>query len=629
MASACDAPADKLGRVKTRELAGNLALALGVGAVFLGLLEGGARLVEKRRAPRPEVADYIWDWDDKMPGGFYVMKSDGVGWPPWEEFNADGLRDRTRSKERPGGYRRIAFLGDSVTLGAELTPREAYPQLLESHFASAGSRTEVMSVALWGWSTRQERTAWQKIARTYHPDQAVLAVCLNDIPELQNNLARPAHWLVALHEHLALVRLLIDPEGREIDSVERLFSEPDSPRVREALARFFEEVRALRLEVVADGASFALVVFPFRFQVEPGAPGPVVQERIARFCEDEKLPCLDMLPAIGKLGTGAFRDYDHLSPSGHVLAADTLRTSGMLAEGDSDPRVLREALGRASDVGSRAALRWLAGGRGALAAAGLEALEARLDAADPSVRQAAAWGLASAGPLAAPKATLLALKLGHDEQPGVRMACARALGAIGSRLGVKALLEALADPSESVRAAAAQALFHIGPAPEDVPALTAALASPDRYIAAFAAWSLGNIGAPAAESAVPQLAQALARDDTNAVVAGALARIGPAAAAAVPELVRALKSEDDGRRFRAARTLGRIGPPAAAAVEPLADALRDPNSVVRLHAARALGRIGPAAKPAATALQRATGDRDAGVRDEARKALERLAGGAS
>ena len=33
------------------------------------------------RAPEREVADYIWDWDDKMPGGFYVMISESVGWP--------------------------------------------------------------------------------------------------------------------------------------------------------------------------------------------------------------------------------------------------------------------------------------------------------------------------------------------------------------------------------------------------------------------------------------------------------------------------------------------------------------------------------------------------------------------
>ena len=241
-----------------------------------------------------------------------------------------------------------------------------------------------------------------------------------------------------------------------------------------------------------------------------------------------------------------------------MLVADTLRTSGLLVVGDSDPRVLREALGRASDAGSRSALRWIVGGR-ALDAAGLEAFEERLADDDASVRQAAAWGLASAGPAAAPKATVLGDALAHDHQPGVRMACARALGAIGSRLGVPALLESLADPSETVRAASAQALLRIGPAPEDVLSLTAVLASPDRYVAAFAAWSLGNLGV-AAESAVPELVKALARDETNAVVAGALARIGPAAAAAVPELVRALGSVDDGGASARRARSGGSGP---------------------------------------------------------------------
>ena len=63
-----------------------------------------------------------------------------------------------------------------------------------------------MNVALWGWSTRQERIAWQRIARGYRPDAAVLAVCLNDIPELFNNLSRPPRWLAALHARSALVR---------------------------------------------------------------------------------------------------------------------------------------------------------------------------------------------------------------------------------------------------------------------------------------------------------------------------------------------------------------------------------------------------------------------------------------
>ncbi len=608
-----------------RDLAAKLALALGASALFLALLEGVARLVEKRRQARAEVADYIWDWDDKMPGGFYVMKSDGVGWPPWEEFNGDGLRDRTRTRQKPEGVTRIAILGDSVTLGAELQPQEAYPQLLEARFAAEGRRAEVMSVALWGWSTRQQRTAWQRIARAYRPDQALLAVCLNDIPELHNNLERPPRWLARLYDRSALVRLLLNAEGREIESVERLFAEPDAPRVREALERFFEEVRTLRREVEADGASLALVVFPFRFQLEPGAGAPVVQQRIADFCRAEQLQCLDLLPTIARAGLGAFLDYDHLSPYGAMLVADTLRASGLLAEAESDPLTLRKALERRQDPGARKAARWLETRQGVPERAAVAAIVAQLEQGETSERQAAAWALGGAGPAASPFAEPVARRLRQDAAAGVRAASARALGGIGSRTAVPRLLEALADPGEEVRAAAAQALARIGPTAADVPVLAAALSSPDRYVAAFAAWSLGNLGA-LAEPAVGELVQALGRGETNAVVAGALARIGPAAKSAVPELVRSLGSEDDGRRWRAARTLGRIGPAAEPAVAALTAALADPSSVVRAHAARALGRIGPNAKPAAAALQRATGDPEQGVRDEAREALLRLQG---
>ncbi|MFN8092405.1 MAG: HEAT repeat domain-containing protein [Vicinamibacteria bacterium] len=202
-----------------------------------------------------------------------------------------------------------------------------------------------------------------------------------------------------------------------------------------------------------------------------------------------------------------------------------------------------------------------------------------------------------------------------------RAQAARSLAAAGA---ADALFAALADPSEAVRHEAALALSRSERTTADVPRLVAALDSPDDYVAAFAAWSLGNLGAPARE-AVPALARALSRARTDAVVAGALARIGPAAEGAVPTLVAALRGEDADRRWRAARTLGRIGPAAASAVGPLADALGDSgNPALRLHAARALGRIGPAARPAAAALQRATGDADEGVRREAKQALDRL-----
>jgi HEAT repeat protein/lysophospholipase L1-like esterase len=609
-----------------RRLLANVALSVASAAVFLAVLEGAARLLEKKQPPRPEVADYIWDWDDHMPGGFYVMKSDGVGWPPWEEFNGDGLRDATRTHEKPEGVRRIAILGDSVTLGAEMRPEEAYPQRLEALLRSEGRRVEVMNVALWGWSTRQERIAWQRIARRYHPDQAVLAVCLNDIPELFNNLSRPPRWLTRLHESSALVRRVVNAEGREIDSVDRLFGEPDARRVRGAFDRFFEEVRTLRREVEADGASFAVIVFPFRFQVEPGAPAPVVQQRIASFCASEGLRCLDLLPTLARVGPSAFVDYDHLSASGASWVAETLRASGLIVQGDSEPEVLERALGGGSDPGAGSVRAWLRSRRGGPGAAVVSALaQALAGEDDPSTRQSAAWGLAAAGSSPARARDALMRALGKDPSAGVRAAAARALGAMGGegQAASAALYAALGDPSEVVRAAAARALARIEPRAEDVPRLIAALQSEDGFVVGFAAWSLGNLGS-SAEAAVPGLAQALSRDDTNAVVSAALARIGPAAAGAVPVLVEALRSENADRRWRAARTLGRIGAHAGAAVPALAAALDDPNGAVRVHAVRALGRIGPPARAAAAALQRATGDPAEAVRREAREALDKL-----
>src|SRR5687768_6055542 len=159
-----------------RSLLVNVLFSLAVTAAAVGLLEGAFRIHERRR-PAVVVADYIWNWEKKWAGDFYTIHSDAVGWPPWEEFNHDGVRDRTHTVEKPDDVWRVAFLGDSVTLGAGLTPAEAYPQVLQTKLDAEGRGTEVFNVALWGWSTRQQRLAWERIARKYRMDQVVLAVC--------------------------------------------------------------------------------------------------------------------------------------------------------------------------------------------------------------------------------------------------------------------------------------------------------------------------------------------------------------------------------------------------------------------------------------------------------------------
>jgi UDP-N-acetylmuramyl pentapeptide phosphotransferase/UDP-N-acetylglucosamine-1-phosphate transferase/HEAT repeat protein/lysophospholipase L1-like esterase len=600
-----------------QSLLGNLALALAVSAAFLGVLEGFCRLVEARR-PRPQVADYLWDWQRQWDGEFYTMRSDANGWPPWEEFNADGLRDRTHAREKPVGTRRLVFLGDSVTLGDQIESRHAYPQFLQGDLAEAGHAVEVFNVALWGWSTRQERLAYERIARAYAPDDVVLAVCLNDIPELQNNLTKPPRLLAALHERSALVRRIVNAPGREIGSVEELFGSPEPEKVRAAFERFFAEVRALRAAVTKDGASFAVVVFPFRFQVAAAAPPPRAQERIAAFCAAEGIRCLDLLPTLGPAGEAAFVDYDHLSPAGARLVARALRASGLVAAGPSAAEQLA-----ASCAGACPAIAaWKAGGP---APPALPELVRLLQGPAPETRAAAAWAIARLG--ADARSALPALEAAlRDPSEGVRVAAVAALGAVAADRAAPALFAALGDPRQAVRWEAARALSRATLDPGTaVPHLNAALRGDDAYLRGFAAWTLGEMG-PRASAAVPALVEALARGEGygRGGASTALAKMGPAARAAVPALVLGLQDADGERRWKAARTLGRIGPAAADAVPALVACLEDSHEYVRSHAARALGRIAVRSLPVDRGLAGASRDRTPAVAKEARAAALEL-----
>src|SRR5512137_1344400 len=199
-------------RRRAAEVALKVALAAGTLMVLLGGAEFVARLHEPGTTAAP--ADYITDWQ-AWEGDFYTVKSTAVGWPPWEDYNTEGVRDREHTVgKRPGSWR-VACLGDSVTLGWGIRPQQAWPQVLEELAAGSGLDLDVMNVALGGWSTRQELIAYHRIVRRYRPDQVLVGICLNDVPEMQNNLSRPPKLVAELHRRSALVRRLVGARQRE------------------------------------------------------------------------------------------------------------------------------------------------------------------------------------------------------------------------------------------------------------------------------------------------------------------------------------------------------------------------------------------------------------------------------
>ncbi len=552
---------------RLRALLLNLLLSLSVSALFLGALEGLARVFEPARVER----DYFPDWR-RWEGDFYRFGASAPVWPPTQRTNGDGLRDRHHTVATPPGLRRVVCLGDSVTYGYGIEPENAFPQVLERLYVAQGGRVEVFNAAAPGWSTRQARIAYRALLRKYRAERVVLGVCLNDIPELQNNLARTPEWLAGVFTRSALVRRLVNAVGREIGSVRELFDRPQASVVQAGFARLFEEVRRLRSELAQDGSTLTVAVFPFRFQVQPGAPAPSVQARLGAFAQAEGLAFLDLLPPLAPLGDAAFADYCHLTPRGAQAVANALHASALTGAPPAWPQVLARQPAQAGDARA-------------------------LASADAEVRAAATWDLARRGaaatqtePRRASAERLSALL--DDPDAGVRFQALqglKALGADGSAAAPR-VLALLEDPHEAVRLGSAEALWAQGASLASGPALARALAQDDALMVAFAEASLMRLGA----AALPQLLALL--DDPRAPL-----------------------------RARAARLLGRLGSAAQPAVAALTGRLSDPDVQVRRVAARALGRLGPVAASAVPALQHAAEDPAGPVSSAAREALQRIA----
>lgn len=562
----------------------NLALAAASTLLFGALIEGAARIFEP---PKVQKEEYLWDWSEHFKDGSFYTLEKGEGYPPDEETNVDGLRDATRPVETRDGLRRIMILGDSVAFGHGLEAAEAFPQVLERGLRASGHDVEVFNVALPGWSTLQERIAYETIGRKYKPTVVLLAVCLNDLAELQINLSKPPGILLSLFKHSAAVRMALGASKREIGAVEELFSAPDSARVKSAFQLFFEEVRRLRDEVTKDGATFELVVFPFRFQVEPGAREPSAQRKIADFASAARIPVLDFLADLGSKAAGLFLDYDHFNPEGHRQIAAWLAARNDVAGERSEIDAVPPRSSAPLDP------------LGLLAA--LKKAKTEREREEELARISLAGGVPSAAVASAGRAALEGVVLDL----------------------------AVNDPSPRVRFEAARAVFALGvPDRSSVEALIRGVEHEDPRVRAFATWTLGEMGA-LARDAVPALV-ALARRDGGAGRTGALTaigKIGGDSPLTVPLLLDELKHPKENRRYRAARTIGRMGPAASAAVPGLIEALHDPSALVRLHAVRALGNLGEASKAAVPSLIEVLNrDPDPEVRKEVSLTLSRLPG---
>jgi len=208
-----------------------------------------------------------------------------------------------------------------------------------------------------------------------------------------------------------------------------------------------------------------------------------------------------------------------------------------------------------------------------------------------------------------PEAVTILSGLLHDSAAEVRARAAEALGHHGPAAASarSALVEKLADPETTVRRAAAKALGRLGADPEvTLPLLVKLLEDKDPSVRNRAMDSLAESGA----QGLDRLIASLGNEKTAYWACLIVNEIGPKAAAAVPALVKLLDDPQIDVRREAILALGSIGAAASSAVPQLSKILDDPQQATA--ATYALGRIGKAPSPEAEAkIEQATTGSDA------------------
>jgi HEAT repeat protein len=261
--------------------------------------------------------------------------------------------------------------------------------------------------------------------------------------------------------------------------------------------------------------------------------------------------------------------------------------------------------------------------------AAIPALAGAMDDEDESVVQTAILSMTSAIGSALQSRNLPAARMGvaaliaasKDSRPGIRKVVIRELGGTlrfppldSNSACADAVLAALSDPEQTVRAEAAAALRKLaevgsGVAPEAL--LSALRDDPSVQVRVAAAQSLGRfrrgrdritlVLLHALESDAPEVQKACgsALFHTSSTRNASEARV---TAAIVPDLIRALASPEILARNAAASLLGEIGPAASESIPALLAVLKeeDKDAVMMLYnyplvyrAAVALGEIAP------------------------------------
>lgn len=332
-----------------------------------GIGEGAVRLFY------PQAARYIFS--STLTGGHRIV------------VNSDGLREEEISPAKPAGERWVLCIGNSTTFGAGLAAEDSYPQLLEEMLnasPAAGGRWRVINAGGQGTSVQAQIGFLNRKGLAFQPECVVLGFSPTMISYAGAEKAKDLtslgpvgtritadrsfrKFLLGIHTQLygSYLYVLLDNhirrrlyrwgvirdrmDARQGGIFAHAFDVPGVPKeeVEAAYALFRSELARCRALVEERGVPLVVLNVPSRFQISSTRAdnnrsydlskmrvNPT--ERVAAFCEELKIPFVDLLPRLRAEREAMLRkekpwddlfislDYAHLNETGMRIAAEEL-----------------------------------------------------------------------------------------------------------------------------------------------------------------------------------------------------------------------------------------------------------------------------------------------------------------
>ena len=211
-----------------------------------------------------------------------------------------GFRSPPIEEKAAPGVARIAFVGDSTTLGWGVAEQDTFAHRILSQLAKAGRKVDGFNLGVGNYNTVQELALFRDVGARMKPDIIVLGYFINDAEPMPQY--SDTNWL---DEHSAawiVLRYRLDSLSRQFGQSPdwkhyyRMLYDRDADgwrRTQEALAGF---------AAAAQGLGAGLIVFniPEMRELKP-YPFADITAKVRTVVEQQGVPFVDLLPTVENL----------------------------------------------------------------------------------------------------------------------------------------------------------------------------------------------------------------------------------------------------------------------------------------------------------------------------------------